>query len=175
MRLEGLHARHAKNCMTYDMKKWSEAELYAIAFEGAGDYFPVAPDGQPLTCDDVFDTGESGAALAILAIALTETLSPASRTTLMHFYHALAPIEGRSRYKLVAKQVHRGRKQKTEIDEWREAIDDSLINRMVELIEEKVGKREAAVAEVAAQRNISRAAVFRSLARHLERPEDFFD
>jgi hypothetical protein len=114
----------------------------------------------------IFERGLSGAAYAVLAIALIERgLRPESREYLRQLYEALTPELGRGDYRLVCSRARPGRPQ--ELDRYRHRASDANIAFFVEFLSRGgTVKKEAVVARVGEVFGLSRTAVFGALARH---------
>jgi hypothetical protein len=144
---------------------WTEAQLYEKAFEGETHLVSLDLLGKSIVCDNVLDGGAEVAAVAIMAIALTENLSLESRATLRQIYDALNPDAGRGQHRLTLKHRKRGKKPQSIEEQHRERLNDNVTATLVRIATNKFGKKEAAVHFVATLQNVSRASIFRALAR----------
>jgi hypothetical protein len=144
---------------------WTEKELYERAFSGTEDFFAVDLEGEPIVSESVLEQGPRMASMALLAIALREELSEASKSAIRHLYDALNPDAERGEFILTLSQRRPGRKPPTYGAQVRQNLTDAMTAALVRFAEKKFGKKEAAVAYAAELRKVSRAEIFRSLAR----------
>lgn len=151
--------------------EWPEQELYDRAFAERQDDFPLGLQGEPIACESIFEEGQRMAAMALLGVALTEDLSSASLGVIQSFYDAINPDVERGDFILRLGARRPGAKPKSLKAKMREEIDDAVTAKLVFFAEERFGKKEAAVAYLAQLKGVSRASIFRQLARHEGRVE----
>lgn len=145
----------------------SEKELFELAFGKQGD------PGRGELDDSALGDGSSGAAAAVMAVALTEKLSDESKAILRDFYMALQEEPERGDYILKIRQRKPGQRPlsgEEKINQWN---NDSSIARMVDYLTDKIGKKEAAVAAFAEMFGHSRASIFRAIRRNNERKSQY--
>lgn len=145
---------------------WTEQELYDRAFAERGEDFPLGLQGEPIACESIFEEGQKRAAMALLGLALTENLSSANLGIIQAFYDAINPDVQRGEFVLRLGARRPGAKPKSFKAQLREKMDDAITATLVELAERKFGKKEAAVAYVADLKRVSRASIFRQMARN---------
>lgn len=154
------------------MLPWTEEELYRRAFNDPHGTFPLDLLGDPIASDSVFEGGAQLAAMALLGVALTENLSDASLATIRQIYDALNPDAERGEYIAKVRQRQPGRSRPSVKAELRQQLDDATTAKLVEFAERRFGKKEAAISYIAELKGVSRANIFRALARHRKAIEE---
>lgn len=142
-----------------------EAEWYEQFFDSKLRDVAHEHEGRPHLEKNVLEEGADAAAMAILAVALTEDLSAWSLSTLRDIYDALNSNPIRGQFKLTVQRRSKGRSKPSFEEAIRLREADSSIETLVTYLVERGIKKEAVVSHLMHQRRISRAGVFRRLAR----------
>ena len=143
----------------------AEAEWYEWAFDSKLRGVAHEYDGRPHLVDNVLEEGADNAAMAILAIAMTEELSLWSLSTLRDIYDGLnsAPARGGFRIKVQLRGKGRSKQSFKQMQRLQEA--DKSFETIIKHFVDKGFKKEAVVAGLLQRNKTSRAGAFRRLAR----------
>lgn len=142
-----------------------EAEWYEQFFDSKLRGVGHEHEGRPHLTENVLEEGADRAAMAILAVALTEDLSVWSLSTLRDIYDALNSNPTRGQFMLTIQRRSKGRPKPSFEEAMSLQEADRNIERLATYLVDDGVKKEAVVSALIGRRKMSRAGVFRRLAR----------